>query len=260
LEVSESDTDNQPAIQMISADDTFCVVSSYATNFTLENYGESPANGTQMRISFGPPGAGSGPQFTKQIGNLAGRMQISFEQELKQSQVNVSQLKRLSNDGIRCPSGSLPACLSSIRSDPTFGSLGPQLDLRDLQIIVPVSGSLDYVWTDNKGTPHRRSSPFQVRVGLGKFKLDTECGEGAAPEPQQVKAIQLQLDATNYAVPLQFQRTVAAGQVARFALPVGAAKSSDHAFRIVAALSNGQEVSSLPISLLYFRPRVLPSN
>jgi hypothetical protein len=259
LEVSESDTDNQPAIQMLYSSEVSCAA-SFSVDYNLENLGESPANGAQMRMSFSAPGGPAAPQITKPIGNLAGRLHIDFEQQLTQFKVNIAQLKRISESGIICPSGSLRACLSSIRSDPRFGTLGPQLDLNDLQIIVPATGFLDYTWTDSKGVSHSRSSPFQVKVGLGKFKQEAECGEGAAPEPAKVQAIQLRLDSKNYTLPLTFNHTIAAGQQARFTLPLAAAKSSDHAFRIVATLADGQEVASLPIQLLYFRPRVLPNN
>jgi hypothetical protein len=259
LEISESNTDNEPALQMVYSSDASCG-GSYSVDYSLENFGESPANGAQMRMSFSASGGPQAPQLTKLIGNLAGRKQINFEQELKQFRVDIAQLKRISNDGIKCPSGSLSACLSRTRSDPLFGSLGPQLRLNGLQIVVPASGLLEYTWVDNKGTSHSRSSPFQVNVGLAKFKQEAECGEGAAPEPRKVSATQLRLDATNYTLPLQFQHIVAAGQVVRFTLPLAAAKSSEHVFRIVATLSNGREVTSLPISLLYFRPRVLPNN
>jgi hypothetical protein len=189
-----------------------------------------------------------------------GRLHINFEQELQQFHVNVAQLKRIKDEGISCPSGSLPACLASQRSNPLFGTLGPQLAVDGLQIYVPATGTLDYSWTDSKGVSHSRSSPFQVKVGLGKFKLEAECGEGAAPAPHAITAIQLRLDATNYTLLLPFQRNIAAGQAARFTLPVAAAKSSDHAFRIIATLASGQEVASLPIQLVYFRPRPLPPN
>jgi hypothetical protein len=185
-------------------------------------------------------------------------MQINLEQQLRQFNVNVAQLKRISEQGFDCPSGSVRACLATQRSNPLFGALGPQLDVSDLQIVVPATGTLDYVWVDNKGGSHNRSSPFAVKVGLGKFKLAAECGEGAAPAPPTVNAVQLRLDAASYTFPVTLQRTIAAGQMTRVALPVAAAKSSDHVFRIVAALSSGQEVTSLPIHLVYFRPRPLP--
>jgi hypothetical protein len=257
LQVSESDTDDEPAIQMVYSSDVMCG-GSFSVDYSLENFGWSPANGAQMNMSFSAPGGPPAPQITKPIGQLAGRLHIDFEQQLQQFHVNVAQLKRISDEGISCPSGSLPACLARLRSNALFGTLGPQLGLNDMQIIVPAAGTLDYTWTDNKGVSHNRSSPFQVKVGLGKFKLEAECGEGAAPAPPTVNAVQLRLDATNYTLPFPFQRTIAAGQIVRLTLPVAAAKSSDHAFRIIATLANGQEVASLPIQLLYFRPRLLP--
>jgi hypothetical protein len=256
LQVSESDTDNEPAIQMLYSSDVMCG-GSFSVDYSLENFGWSPANGTQMNMSFSAPGGPPAPQITKPIGQLVGRLHINFEQQLQQFHVNVAELKRISDEGIACPSGSLPACLARERSNSRFGTLGPQLALNDLQIYVPATGTLNYTWTDSKGVSHNRSSPFQVKVGLGKFKLEAECGEGAAPAPHTVTALQLRVDATNYTLPFPLHRTIAAGQAARITLPVAAAKSSEHAFRIIATLANGQEVASLPIQLVYFRPRPL---
>ena len=257
LEASESDTDNEPAIQMVNPSDAACG-QVYSTDYYLENFGWSPAKGAQMRVTFASPAGLAAPQVTKLIGDLPGRLHIDFAQELQQFHVNVAQLKHLSDKGFPCPSGSLSACLSNIRSNPLFGTLGPQLGLDGSQIIVLTSGYLDYNWTDNKQASHSRSSPFKVKIGLGKFVEQAECGEGGAPEPPHVTAFQLRLDATNYTLPLPFHTSIAAGQVARFTLSVAAAKSSNHDFRIVATLADGREVVSLPISLLYFRPRVLP--
>ena len=95
-------------------------------------------------------------------------------------------------------------------------------------------------------------------VGLGKIVQEAECGEGAVPEAPSRPSLRLQLDATNYTVPVPFQRSIAAGQTARVPVSVTAAKSSNHALRIVAVLADGRTISSLPIQLLYFRPREIP--
>jgi len=259
LEVSESNTDNQPAIQLVDSADVSCGA-SYSVDYSLENFGESPAIGAEMHMSFSSPNTPPAPEFTKSIGKVTGRQKIDFEQELRKFDVNIGQLKRISDEGINCPSGSVTACLSRIRTNPLFGALGRQLSLNDLRIVVPASGTLEYTWIDNKGVSHNRSSPFLVNVGLGKFKQEVECGEGSAPEPQKVTAMQLHLDSSNYSLPLSFKRVIGAGQVTRISLPLSASKSSDHRFRIVATLATGEEVSSLPIKLLYFRPRGLPPN
>jgi hypothetical protein len=255
LQVSESNTDNQPAIQMMEKE----CHSTFSVDFNLENFGWSPANGAQMNMSFSAPGGPPARQITKPIGRIADRVRVDFEQQLQQFNVNVAQLKRMQRSGINCPSGSLPACLAAQRSNPLFGTLGRQLGLDGLQIFVPAAGTLDYTWVDSKGLSHNRSSPFQVKLLLALFSPDAECGEGGAPEPSKINAVQLRLDAANYTIPLQFQHTIPAGQMARVGLPVAAAKSSDHSFRIIANLANGQEVTSLPIRLLYFRPRHLPT-
>ena len=257
LDVAQSDTDNQPAVQLVNLGDAVCG-SSYSTEYDLENLGWSPAKGARLRVAFGSPGAPSDAQVTRSVGDLTGRQRINLEPELARFRVNTARLKQISATGFPCPSGNQNACLENLRSNAFFGTLGSKLALNGVQIIVPVSGFLDYQWTDNKGGNHSQSSPFSVFVGLGKIVLMAECGEGGAPEPIRTTALQLRLDAANYALPITFQRAIAPGQMARFTLPVAAAKSSDHAFRIVAMLADGREIRSLPINLLYFRPRVLP--
>jgi hypothetical protein len=258
LQVSESNTDNEPAIRMRDLSEGECQAPTFSTDYYLENFGWSPAKGAQMRISFVSPRGLAAPQIAKSIGDLPGRQHIDLGPELAQFHVNVAQLKQLSERGFPCPSGSLPACLASKRFDPLFGTLGPQLDLNGTQIILHAGGYLDYNWTDNKGAAHSRSSPFKVKIGLGRFEEAAECANLPPPQPTAVAAIQLRLDVTNYTLPLPYHASISAGNFARVSLPVAAAKSSDHSFRIVATLADGKEITSLPINLLYFRPQVLP--
>jgi hypothetical protein len=257
LDVVQSDTDNQPAMQLVNLADPICG-SSYATRFNLENLGWSAAKAARLRISFAQPGAPMDRAVAKALGDVAGRQNINLEPELEGFRVNIARLRQVSQKGFPCPSGSMDACLENLRSNPLFGMLGSKLALNNSQIIVPVSGFLDYQWTDNRGGDHSRSSPFAAFVGLGKIVQMAECGEGGAPEPTRTTALQLRLDAANYTLPVAFQRAIAPGEMARFSLPVGAAKSSSHTFRIVAALADGRQIASLPIRLLYFRPRALP--
>jgi hypothetical protein len=256
LDVAESSTDNQPAVQLMDDTDPSCA-EAFHTQYTLENFGWSPAKAGRMRISFGG-GQPTTPDVNKAIGDLPGRQVVNLEHELDQLHVMVARLKELSMPGFPCPSGSLRACLETLRSNQLFGTLGPKLELNASQIVVPASGLYDYQWRDNKGVDHGRTSPFKVKVSLGKFVETAECGEGASPEPISVTSVKLRLDATNYSLPIAFQRRILAGAMARFSLPIDAAKSSSHAFRIVAKLADGREISSLPIDMLYYRPNPPP--
>jgi len=252
LNVEQSDTDNQPAIQLVDLSDPICG-SSYSTEYDLENFGWSPARRAQMRISFDSYPQLSGA-ITKPIGDLPAKLHINLDRELAGVGVNVARLKQTSDRGFPCPSGSMQACLQSLRSNAVFGSLGPKLRLQNSQLIVDAHGLLEYQWQDNKGANHNRSSPFKIIVGLGKIVQTAECGEGAKPEAPRVDTVHLRLDAANYTLPVPFQKNVAAGQMARMSLPVDAAKSSNHSFRVIAILADGREIASLPIQLLYFRP------
>ena len=256
LDVAESNTDNQPAVQLMDDTDPQCAEAFHA-RYTLENFGWSPAKASRMRIAFGG-GQPTTPDVTKNIGDVPGRQVVNLEHELDQLHVGTARLKALSKAGFPCPSGKLEACLETLHSNQLFGTLASKLRLDNALIVVPANGLFDYQWRDNKGVDHSRSSPFKVNVALGKFVETAECGEGASPEAPVVKSIKLKLDAANYSLPVGFEKRIEAGAMARFTLPIDAAKSSDHAFRIVAKLADGREISSLPIQLLYYRPNPPP--
>jgi PAN domain len=82
-----------------------------------------------------------------------------------------------------------------------------------------------------------------------------EDGEGGAREIISKTTQRLRLDSTKYRIPISYRATVAAGRISRLVLPIEAEKSSTHDFRIVIQLGDGQEISSRPINLLYYRPR-----
>jgi hypothetical protein len=48
--------------------------------------------------------------------------------------------------------------------------------------------------------------------------------------------------------------------VASYALSIDAARSSEHALRIVLQLADGREIRSRPISLMFFRPSWQPGS
>ncbi|WP_172899921.1 MORN repeat-containing protein [Bradyrhizobium erythrophlei] len=262
LDVAESRTDLQPAIQMMVSGDYICQGDTFSAMYKLQNFGWSPARGAELHFSFISPDQKSvpQPQVTKPIGDFAGNKEVNLESELAQAHVNVARLKQLAKRGIPCPSGSLNACLENARSNPLFGTLGPKLGLNQSQIVVNAAGSLQYSWVDSQGKEHNRSSPFRVAVGLGKIVEQTECGEGPAIQPVKVDSTKLDLDKTNYTIPIQFERKIEAKKMARFTLPLDAVKSSEHSFRIIANLSDGREITSLPIRLLYYRPKPLAEN
>src|SRR5262249_27839731 len=86
---------------------------------------------------------------------------------------------------------------------------------------------------------------------------EVEIGEGGAREIISRETQQLKLDATNYRLPISYKTSVPAGRTARLIVPLEAEKSSSHDFKVAVQLSDGQEIKSRPINLLYYRPRWL---
>ena len=259
LEVAESATDNQPAVQLV--DTTHECGAGPFPDYTLENYGWSSAKASKLRLSFDSGGTASAQKTfaaARSIGDLENRKSISFTPELTAAGVNVAQLKRVGEAGFPCASGDIKACFAQLRTNPVFGRLGEKLVLEETRILAPVSGVYGYTWIDSKGVEHTRSSSFSLKLYLAHLPTVAECGEGGAPEVARKSPVRLMLDATNYSLPLSFRKSITGGQTARFALQLSAAKSSQHKFAVTAVLSDGRRISSRPIDLLFFKPKPQP--
>ena len=127
-------------------------------------------------------------------------------------------------------------------------------------IDVSIRGTLDYNWRDSAGTSHTRRSPYHITLPLGWIKVAVECGEGGEREVIAANALQLRLDQTAYRVPVSFQRSIPAGQTSQYQLTLKAPKSSQHDFTVVLQLADGREISSRPVSLLYYLPSWFSGN
>ena len=119
-----------------------------------------------------------------------------------------------------------------------------------------VAGTIAYGWTDGRGAPQRRRSPFSIEIPLGAFKVGAaaECGAGG---PEDIAPdIDLSTDKRNYRVALPYRVRLAPGQNTRLSLSLGAKKASIHTFQAVLRLSDGSTVRSGPIELQYFKERI----
>jgi len=154
----------------------------------------------------------------------------------------------------------LAACFESIRNS---GVLGKLKDLvaraqDDSVLYAPLTGRIDYKWSDAAGTSNDRTSTFEMQIPLLRFApAEAEMGFEEATE-RQVKSTALSLDRRKYQVPLSksWNTKVAGSQAMQIDFALSAAKSSHHVFQIVLRLADGNEVRSPTIDLSYFRPRV----
>jgi hypothetical protein len=262
--VRESVTENKPAIDISSAFDPGCS-SSFTPEYTIHNLGWGKASNGRMRVGFAPGGSPGGAARTPHmipVGEVDQVKTINVEKALSEAGVNLGRLKALSGEGktLPCTGTDQKACLSALQGNSIFGTLGPHLRLDGATVYVAMKGTYEYAWTDAKGTERAHSSPLHLPVGLGVLPQQAECGAGGPPEAVRQKAIRLRLDAQNYTIPVPFRRALPSGRTLNLTLPLDAEKSSKHQLQFVAKLSDGREIKSPPIRLLYYRPRPTPTN
>jgi hypothetical protein len=262
LDVDSSVSDLQPAIQLSAGSSNECGMrtrTDFSPVFDLENFGWAPAERAQLRFAFVKPKTSVVPgaaSLTKDLGLIRTSTKVDLEADLRTAGVKTDQLKRrATSGGIACRSkGNAPACLAEIAATGLFGTLSRQITLEERDIYLNAAGTLNYVWRDQKGQEATRSSPFAAKILLGRTPLEAECGEGAEKEPVGKKPLEFRLDQSRYRLPVAFERTIPPGRSARYTVAVQAAKSSEHAFKVVLQTADGQQITSRPINLTYFRP------
>jgi hypothetical protein len=70
------------------------------------------------------------------------------------------------------------------------------------------------------------------------------------------KPVELSLDRKNYRIPLSWRTQIVSGERSRFALSLSAQKASHHLLRLNLVLADGHAVSSRPMDISYFKPRM----
>jgi hypothetical protein len=151
-------------------------------------------------------------------------------------------------------------CIENISRTGVLGKL-KDLVLRqklDSILYVPLTGRIDYKWSDAAGKSNDRTSTFEMRIPL--FRFAPPGAEMGFEEPieRQVNSTALSLDRRKYQVPLpkSWMTKVAGSQATEIEFALSAAKSSHHVFQIVLRLADGSEVRSPTVDLSYFRPRL----
>jgi hypothetical protein len=262
--VERSVSDLQPALQLRrDADACEIHVAPFKPTFTVENFGWGAAQRAQMHFAFANPNTSGKPttlNLSKSLGNIAKTSDVDLTPELRAAGVNTGALEAKSPTGFDCRSSSVSACLQQIKATGVFGSIGSQVGLQDNNIFVNATGTLDYEWQDSKGETHTRSSPYRVKLPLGHIKMQAECGEGGERDVVAAKPLHFRLDQTGYRLPISFTRAIPAGQTSQFTVTVDAEKSSQHDFTFTLQLSDGREIPSRPVSLLYYVPSWIRSN
>jgi hypothetical protein len=259
LDVRSSVTDTQPAIQLVVGPIDECsALPLYRPKFALENFGWGAAEQATLRFGLINPASSNRQSSSAQslsLGRIDRTARVDLDSMLRSAGVKVAFLSGNAK-GLLCRKPkSLQACLQDLKASGTFGSLNDKVTLNENNfVVIGATGRLEYSWRDARGASRQASSPFTVTMPLTFLRQDNECGEGGAREPITATPQQLRLDASNYRVPVSFRATIPAGRTSQLTLPVKAAKSSEHDFTMVLQLSDGREIRSQPINLLYYVP------
>ncbi|WP_316224877.1 MULTISPECIES: PAN domain-containing protein [unclassified Bradyrhizobium] len=258
LDVRNSSTETKPAIQMTVGSAGDCngrLYAGFSPALTFKNFGWSPAEGVGLQLSLLNPQGGESP-FTirKTPGDLDKTMTIDVEGDLKSMAVDTNYLKTL-EEGFVCSSQAPAQCLNRFRATGKLGKLANFVQLSNITFVLKFASLLTYSWRDAKGSPQNWAQSFTTTLPLGFIK-PSGCGaEQGGPQIITTKAQHFRLDASNYRIPISYQVSLAPTRTIPLVFPVEAEKSSTHDFAVAVQLSDGREIRSRPINLLYYRPR-----
>ena len=245
LEMQSSRSDLQP----------FMVLNAWQQeSFDLRNYGWGRAEGARLDFGFGRDRQATITGFSLALGAL-GAAEVT---PVKAMSAVLPYVQRLLDQPPKCPSNrQVPNCLAQLQRAQGLGRLGEVAYTRDDMVLTRLVGTLRYQWREVDGRMQPREHP--VNVELLVFRFDTGEGAemgGAAPEEAGFQPIMLQLDRQNSRLPLPYRPRLGPGQNQRFQLTLKAPKASSHQFRVVLESSDGRRVTTAPLDLLYFVPRM----
>ena len=245
LEMQSSRSDLQPFMALVAW---------MQDAFSLTNYGWGKAEKARLEFGFGRERQPAATGFALELGTL-GAVEVT---PAKAMAAVVPAAQRLLDAPPKCPSNrQVPACLARLQRAQGMGRIADIAYTRDDMVLTRLIGTLRYQWKDIDGRMQPREHP--VNVELLVFRFDTGEGAemgGAAPEEGGFRPITLALDRKDYRLPLPYRPRLAPGQNQRFQLTLNAPKASSHQFRVVLEASDGRRVTTAPLDLLYFVPRM----
>jgi hypothetical protein len=280
LDVKKSESDNQPALDIDRGSERETCGHEYnsgrgrysngnfAPYFEMRNYGWGAVEQGTLRFGLRPSNDKTNPtnfEFTKEIGRLEKRTKVDIADTIANAGGKLDLLRHYGKNGFQCKvtddkSDNPAQCLDQLRTTGAFGSLSKIISLDGIDIVVGLRGKLEYKYKNSKGEIVSDASPIRVDLSIGGLTQQPECGEGGPPEPIRLHPVALKLDQENYEIQLPLlTKSIDPGSSRQFTLAVNAPQASRHDFQVVAKLSNGQEIRSRSIDLLYFAPNWYPS-
>lgn len=250
LRVRDSQTDRQPLIRM--GDPDKC--GGMESIVQLWNDGWRSAERTQLRFRFGGAAART-PEFQAELGQIG---HVAFH-PLRALASLMPALPELLQRPPKCASVErVPACFAALERSGRLGRLAGVLKApkESATVTVPVDAVLSYQWTHHpSGEVRARQQRLETAIKVFEFDVGggPECG-AAGPGESGYRAIPLQLDTSNYQVPLPYRGPVGVRGNRRFELTLNADRASQHRFEVVVETTDGRSAVSPPVDLVYFVP------
>jgi len=248
LEVQRSRSDLQPFISFSSWDEG--IVQGF---FDISNHGWGRAENAVIEFAFGRD-----QPVTERFGLRLGMLDAVEVTPIRAMTALVPSLPKLLDQPPKCPSNrQVPACLARLGRSMPMGRIADIAYTRADMVLTRLFGSLRYQWRDVGGQVQVREHPANLEILL--FRFDTGEGAemgGAGPEEMGFRPITLQLDREQYRLPLPYRPRLGPGQNQRFQLTLNAPKASSHQFRVVLETSDGRRVTTAPLDLQYFVPKI----
>ncbi|MCB1745067.1 MAG: hypothetical protein KDK91_32165, partial [Gammaproteobacteria bacterium] len=182
LEVERSRVDTQPALQASA----LTPISGQSIEFSIENYGWSPALDARLDFRFQNPGEGRQSEpLQVPIGEIDGIDQFSFAPALAELGVDVDRLRNLDHACLKeWPESAQMAqqCLNEVIGTGVFGRLSPLVfidpDQFHTRFGVRAIGRVEYDWRDSDGQLQHTAAPFEAFVPLLSMRSPAECEGG----------------------------------------------------------------------------------
>lgn len=290
LDVQSSTPDLQPAIELKRDSFPSIVNEGYRPILYIANYGWGSAEDAKLHYSFferRPKELPATFTHVRSLGRIEHDTELNLAADLKAAGVEVAFsarqppllqckaasartcLRRKSDadfeaggpDFTKECKAAAQTCLAELKKSGVFGSLTPLVLLDDRWLTLTVAGVLEYTWKDHKGAMTSMRRPFFTDIAVGVLRVeDGMIGEGGDRQIISAPTQKLQLDASNYRIPVAYKSSIANGRTGRLAMSIEADKSSNHDFAVVVQLADGRQIRSRPINLLYYNPNVDPDD
>jgi len=256
LDVARSKLDAQPALQSTE----LTPLSGQSLDFSIENYGWSPARNASLTFRFQNPTKGLQTDALRiHIGDVTEVGKFSFASTLVEFGVRIKDMPSLRSACESSAQGN-QSCFTKLIASGAFGRLTDFVIPESRRFGLRAVGQFSYDWSDADGKAQSTSAPFDAFVPIGKFQSLAECEGGDFKDISSGRPFKLADNRAGYRIPIPLQASVGAGTISHWQIVLDADKSSYHELRIVLQFADGQEVASRKISLLLFRPNSYPAS